>query len=88
MEEEEISKSSEKEAVFELDRKGKRRDLLRKLMYFLFGSGITVFLCIMCLPCNNCHTVVTIHLSILSLICFINSGIPVSSEILGIINKV
>jgi hypothetical protein len=86
--EEKIIHKSDKEIIYGLDRKGKRRDFFRKLIYFLIGLGITIFLCFKCLPCNNCHTIVTIHLSILSLICFVNAGIPVSSDILSIINKV
>lgn len=85
--EKEVDKST-KEDVEEFDKKAKRRVFIGKAIYFLFGSGITVFLCVKCLPCNDCHTIVTIHLSVLSLICFINSGIPISSEILSLINKV
>ena len=59
-------------------------DTVRRIFYLLIGIGITVYLCHSCLHCQDCNIVVTIHLCIISLTCFLSFGIPIDKLVSGI----
>lgn len=54
---------------------------LRIIANFAIGCFLSYQLYDKCLYCDNCHIVVTIHYSILSMICFVNCGFPVDKII-------
>jgi hypothetical protein len=76
------------EIVFALDQKAKTSDVIKRIIYFLIGLGIAIFLCISCLFCSTCNIIVTAYLCFLSFICFCNAGIPVSGELLKMLSKI
>ncbi|HEY9081924.1 MAG TPA: hypothetical protein VIN73_01210 [Vicingaceae bacterium] len=50
---------------------------IRIITFFFIGCFLSYQLYDKCLYCENCHIVVTIHYSVLSMICFVTCGIPV-----------
>lgn len=53
----------------------------RIIISFGLGCWITWLLYTNCLHCSDCHIVVTAHMSLLALICFVNCCVPVDKII-------
>lgn len=56
-------------------------ELLRRAINFFIGVYISYYLFDNCLFCKDCNSAVIIYMALLSLICFINCGIPVNKLI-------
>lgn len=65
---------------------------IKKVWYFIFtilfkfiflGIGITIgyYICFNCLFCKDCNDVVTAYLSLVSLACLLNFGLPIDKLI-------